>query len=239
MKNKILYMTVLALAAFALAGCQKITTEGYTKVTQVPYIEIVGGDDIIMIGDTYVDTQGCRAEDAEGKDVTSQATSKNNIKARVGAYTVTYTIKNADGAPSHAYRTVYVVHPTAIANLYLAECTFGSLHFTGAPIFVTDTKTKDDNGNIIYEIDDMLGGLYFWGRYPGYEPTYDFHAEANVVINADNTVTQDGDAGDWYFASSSPVVLTGGTFDPATRTWDLNVTAGATAGKVILRAITK
>ena len=239
MKNKILYLAVFALATFALAGCQKITTEGFTKVTHVPTIGIEGGYDIIYVGETYVDTQGYWAKDPEGKDITNQVELTNNVRNKVGAYEATYTVRNADGAPARAYRPVFVAHPTDIVNVYLAECIFGARHYYNTPIFVTDTGKVDDDGNIIYEIDDLLGGLQFNGINPGFEPTYDFHAEGNVVIAADNTVSQEGETGDYYFSASQPVVLNGGTFDPETRTWDLDVNYGTTKGQVILRAITK
>ena len=84
-----------------------------------------------------------------------------------------------------------------------------------------------------------MGGFQFYGLNPGFEPTYDFHAEADFKINDDNTVTQVGETGNWYFAASAGVALKDGTFDPATRTFNFSVSYGSGTLTVILVAISK
>lgn len=232
MKNKIFYLMVFALAAFTLAGCEK-TTEGKTRITYYATIDLLGNlPTVTYLSDPYVE-EGCEAV-MKGEDVTSQVVITPNVNTnKIGVYSVSYSVTNEDGFPANTTRTVYVVDPSSIANLYLAECIFGARHFYNTPIFITD------NVDGTYKIDDLIGGLQFNGINPGFEPDYDFHAEGNVAIASDNSVSQVGETGPYYFSSSQPVKLNGGTFDPETRTFNLSVNYGATAGTVILRALTK
>lgn len=50
---------------------------------------------------------------------------------------------------------------------------------------------------------------------PGIEPMYDFHAEAKLKLNADNTLTLIK-VGNWYFASELALSLTEGKYNPET-----------------------
>ena len=131
-------------------------------------------------------------------------------------------------------RKIYVVDPTSIATLYLGESQTATRHFYDAPIYITD------NGDGTYQVDDLIGGLQFHGINPGFEPTYDFHAEADIRIAADNTVTQVGKTGSWYFGDRGTVVkLVDGTYNPTTKIFVLNVDYGGSPLTVTLRAITK
>lgn len=230
MKNKFLYL-IVALATLAFTGCQK-TTEGMTRITYYATVDLIGGPEVVYIGESFVD-EGCYAE-MNGEDVTDQVITTNNINNnRIGVYQISYSVINKDGFPGGALRTVYVVNPSSIANLYLGESEFGTRHYYDAPIYITD------NGDGTYKVDDLLGGLMFYGLNPGLEPAYDFHAEGSIAIAPDNTVSQVGPTGAYYFGGSNPVSVTSGTFNPDTRTFYLNVNYGATPGKVTLRSITK
>jgi hypothetical protein len=141
---------------------------------------------------------------------------------------------NEDGFSASASRTVYVVDPTSVATLYFGESQTSTRHYYDAPIYITD------NGDGTYLVDDLIGGFQFNGVNAGLEPSYDFHAEAVISIAADNTVSQIGETGSWYFGDRGTVVkLETGTFDPATRTFVLNIDYGGTPLTVTLRAITK
>ena len=65
------------------------------------------------------------------------------------------------------------------------------------------------------------------GRYPGYEPTYDFHLESTIKLNADNTIELVECIGDnWYFGKD--MTLTEGSYDPTTGTVKLSLVFSGT-----------
>ena len=232
MKKNILFTMTLALVALAVTSCGDKESEGLSRITYYPSIELLGNSyAVINLGETYED-EGCYAEQ-NGQDVSDKVVISSNINNnRVGAYTMRYAAYNEDGFSAVASRTVYVVDPNAtIATIY-----FGYVRgYENAPL------TISDNGDGTYHVEDLMGGWYCMGIYPGYEEAYgyDFHAEADIAIADDNTVTQIGDTGDWYFADSAPVSLAGGTYDPDTKTFNLDVNYGANVISVILKAITK
>ena len=106
-------------------------------------------------------------------------------------------------------------------------------HYYDALIYITD------NGDGTYHLDDLMGGFQFNGLNPGFEPTYDFHAEVDIRVNDDNSVELASEVGSWYFSGSVALGLTSGSYDPATRTFTLNVDYGGTPMTVILSAISK
>lgn len=232
MKNKLLYLMVFALALL-VSSCDDESTAGMTRITYYPTIEVLGNPSVVLnIGESYVE-EGCYAE-LNGEDVSDKVVISSNIKSdKVGIYSISYAAFNEDGFSASASRTVYVVNPTSIATLYYGESQTATRHYYDAPIFITD------NGDGTYQVDDLIGGFQFHGLNPGFEPTYDFHAEANIKIAADNTVSMVGEVGSWYFAGSVALKLTSGTYDPATKTFVLNVDYGGTPLTVTLRAITK
>lgn len=217
-----------------VSSCDDESTAGMTRITYYPTIELLGSPSVVLnLGESYAD-EGCYAE-LNGEDVSSQVIVQSGVNSsKVGIYSISYIAYNEDGFSATASRTVYVVDPSSVATLYFGESQTATRHYYDAPIYVTD------NGNGTYLVDDILGGFQFHGLNPGFEPTYDFHAEAVIKINDDNTVSQIGDTGSWYFGDRGTVVkLESGTFDPATRTFELSVDYGGTPMTVTLRAITK
>lgn len=214
MKKNILFPVFLALVAFVAASCDK-DSEGLSRITYYPSVEILGEPEVIInIGETYED-EGCYAE-LNGEDVSNQIVISSNVNnQRIGIYSINYAAYNEDGFSAVASRTVYVVDPNSVATIYTGEI----LGRYGAPIFVTD------NGDGTYHIDDLMAGYYFYHTYPGYEEAYgyDLHAEADIVIADDNTITQVR-GGSWYF--SAEVNLDSGIYDPDTKTFHLNVKYG-------------
>lgn len=232
MKNKLLYLMVFALALL-VSGCDD-DTAGKTGITYYPTIEILGSKSVVInIGESYVE-EGCYAE-LNGEDISDQIVTKSNVNSnKFGFYTISYLAFNEEGFSATTSRTIIVVDPTSIATLYYGESQTATRHYFDAPIYITD------NGNGTYLLDDILGGLQFHGINPGFEPTYDFHAEANIKIAADNTVSQVGETGSWYFGDRGTVAnIVDGTFDPATRIFKLNVNYGGGPLSVTLRPITK
>lgn len=210
--KKILYI-LMALTLVAVS-CEK-TTEGLTGITYYPVITLNGDYGVVYLGETY-DDPGCVAV-MNGEDITSQVTVNSNIDPnQVGEYSVTYTAVNEQGFSATAVRQVYVVHESSIANMYLSVVNGG---IDGGIVYISDA------GDGTYEVSDVCGGFYSYYRYPGYDAYgYDFYAEAKFSIAADGTITQVGDANNWYFGDpADPTSMGNGVYDAAARTfsWDL------------------
>lgn len=200
---------MLALAAPVLTSCSDDETEGKSRITTYAVLELKGSAyETVQMGTAFNDP-GCVAtlgtEDVSSQIVTSGTVNTNQL----GYYTLSYKVVNSDGFAATASRTVAVVDKNNFASTYFAESQYGSRHYYNAPIEITD------NGDGTYEIEDLAGGFYCYGRYPGYEPTYDFHLESIIKLNADNTIEIVECNGDnWYWGES--MTLTTGTYDPAT-----------------------
>lgn len=200
---------MLALAAPVLTSCSDDETEGKSRITTYAVLELNGSAyETVQMGTAYNDP-GCVAtlgtEDVSSQIVTSGTVNTNQL----GYYTLSYKVVNSDGFAATASRTVAVVDKNNFASTYFAESQYGSRHYYNAPIEI------EDNGDGTYTIEDLAGGFYCYGRYPGYEPTYDFHLESIIKLNADNTIEIVECNGDnWYWGES--MTLTSGTYDPAT-----------------------
>ena len=212
MKKNILFMTMLAMAGFTLSSCSDKETEGTSRITTYAVLELNGDAyETVQLGSSYNDP-GCTAkmgdEDVTDKIVTDGAVNTNEL----GYYDLSYRVINADGFAATASRTVAVVDKANFASPYFAESQYGSRHFYNAPIAI------EDNGDGTYTIEDLAGGFYSYGRYPGYDAMgYDFFLDATLSLNADNTINLVECNGDnWFWGE--PMTLTSGTYDPATGT---------------------
>jgi hypothetical protein len=217
MKKNIIYAMLLALGVITLASCDK-DTEGLSRITTYAVLEMNGESFVkVNVGGSFNDP-GCVAT-MGGEDVTDQIQVNSNVDtSKPGFYNVNYVVYNDDGFPASASRTVMVVDPNNFAGVYLGESEFGSRHYYNAPINIT----KRADGTFL--IDDLAGGFYCYGRYPGYEPTYDFHLEAILQLNADNTIEVLAQ-GNWYWGD--PMEDVSGSYDPATGTIKLVMDFGA------------
>lgn len=217
MKKNIIYAMLLALGVITLASCDK-DTEGLSRITTYAVLEMNGESFVkVNVGGSFNDP-GCVAT-MGGEDVTDQIQVSSNVDtSKPGFYNVNYVVYNDDGFPASASRTVMVVDPNNFAGVYLGESEFGSRHYYNAPINIT----KRADGTFL--IDDLAGGFYCYGRYPGYEPTYDFHLEAILQLNADNTIEVLAQ-GSWYWGD--PMEDVSGSYDPATGTIKLVMDFGA------------
>ncbi len=212
MKKNILFMTMLAMAGFTLSSCSDKETEGTSRITTYAVLELNGDAyETVQLGSSYNDP-GCTAkmgdEDVTDKIVTDGAVNTNKL----GYYDLSYRVINADGFAATASRTVAVVDKANFASPYFAESQYGSRHFYNAPIAI------EDNGDGTYTIEDLAGGFYSYGRYPGYDAMgYDFFLDATLSLNADNTINLvECNGANWYWGE--PMTLTSGTYDPATGT---------------------
>ena len=228
MKNIFKTMAFL-LTIISFVSCHDITTDGVTRITYYPSITVLGDALVIVTqGTTYTDA-GCKV-DLNGEDVTDKVTVVSTVNSNeIGIYSVTYTSVNDDGFSVSASRQVFVVNPNSFASVYWGESQYGTRHYYGAPIMI---KKRSDG---TYLIDDLAGGFYFYGRYPGYEPSYDFHLEAILKLEADNTITLLS-VGSWYW-DGTKMSLTSGSFDPDTQTIKMTLNFGGSPLYVTLTGV--
>lgn len=221
---------ICALTTLSLVSCDE-STGGYTRITYYPSITILGEPStVVYLGENYVDG-GCLVE-MNGKDVTDQATITSNVNTNaVGIYSVTYSATNEDGFSKSSSRTVIVANPGNFATVYKGESEYGTRHYYGAPIIISERA----DGSFL--IDDITGGFYFHGRYPGYEPSYDFHAESVLTLETDNSITLVS-VGSWYFAGN-PLSITTGEYDPVSGNITLVLDFAGTPFYVNLTPVTK
>ena len=193
-------------------SCSK-DSEGLTKITTYAVITLNGGNVVTTpVGQPFVDP-GCVAMQGT-EDVSANVTVTGNVNtSKLGFYTLVYRVVNEEGFPASATRTVAVVDPNNFASAYLASCSYGTRSYSNLKIFITD------NGDGTYSIDDLAGGLYCQGRYPGYEAYgYDFWYDDKLKLDG-TTVTLAGDMGDgmnWYW--EEPLDVLDGTYDAETGT---------------------
>lgn len=210
------YISIILAAALTLfvVGCEK-ESAGVTRITYYPVISLVGDYVTVPIGGSFAEP-GYSA-DMNGEDITSQVKVTDDIdNSKVGHYTVKYSAINADGIAAVATRDVYVINPGKINNMYFSHTWMGSRDYKDLPIQI------DEYGPGMYLIEDLCGGFYCLGRYPGYEAYgYDFWAEAVFSVGADNSISILG-AGGWYFKTSFDYNNFVGTYDPATGVLDYN-----------------
>jgi len=199
----------------ALASCSGDDQLTDTRVTHYATIDLKGDEFIVLnAGDTFTEPGYTATEGTE--DITSKVIVTNPVNTNVGGfYNIVYSVSNKDNFSSQVSRTVMVVNHNSLASAYFGD----NGYVDEVPI------TIKDNGNGTYTIDDLMCGYYFAYRYPGYEPTYDFHLECIVQLNADNTLTQVGQ-GSWYF-SSAPTMAEG-AYDPETGTVTWTTSNGLT-----------
>ena len=195
MKKNLIIILSVALTLLAV-GCKK-TTEGVTNVTHYVDIQLLGDNPYVsLLGGAYQEP-GYTAT-YMGQDYTSQVTIESNVDTSYpGVYQVTYSAVNPDGFSFPRTREVYVLNPGGVANIYVGHCwnSSKSRDYDGITIVVSEVADG------IYAIDDLCGGFYWAGVYPGYEPTYNFHATTYFTLDDDGSMII-LDWEDWYFVKS-------------------------------------
>lgn len=204
------YIPIFLAVALALlfVSCEK-ESAGVTKITYYPVFSIKGDNPLVVtIGNSFVDP-GFSATMA-GKDITDKVEVSSNVDTNtMGVYTVSYSATNEDGYSYAASRKVIVANPGHVDNVYSADSKMGSRHYEGCITVIT----LDPQG--YYVIDDLCGGFYYYGRYPGYEPTYNFHAKTAFILNQDYTIKVIG-KWNWYFVNSFDYGNVVGGLNPST-----------------------
>lgn len=225
--RKIFYCILMGGLFMGTATSCDDSTEDLSKVTYFAELNLKGDDFVkLSLGETYTEP-GYEATE-NGEDISERVKVSGSVNsATPGFYNLVYSVANVDGFSVSKTRQVMVVDPDHFASAYQGESQAGTRHYTGAPILITE------NEDGTYLIDDLLEGLQFYGMNPGFEPMYDFHAEAKVKLNDDNTLSL-LEVGNWYFASQLTLSLTEGKYNPETGVVTMTVDYGGTPLSVTL-----
>jgi hypothetical protein len=188
MKKNILYSMLFALVALMVTSCGDKKSEGLSRFTYYPTIELEGDSYLVWDkGTPWVDPG--YSSILNGEDVTSAVTVSGTPDVTTsGIYEMTYTtMKNEDGFDASASRTVVVLDPNSkIEGFYLtqpdsyrirqgAEVAYGNAY----EILIID------NGDGTVFVDDILGGWYC--QRAGYGTNYCLYG--TLAIAEDGTVT--------------------------------------------------
>ena len=234
MKKSLICLLISALALVNLTSCDK-DSEGLTQITTYAVITLEGGPLVkVNKGAAFTDPGYTAMQGAE--DVTGNVTVSGNVNTnKCGFYTITYRCVNPDGFPATEQRTVMVVDPNSPASAYLSSVKYGSRSYSNLHIMITD------NGDGTYSIDDLAGGLYCQGRYPGYEAYgYDFWYDADNLSISPNGVSLVGGMGDgsnWYWGE--PLDVVNGKYDPQTGKISYGAAFGGDPSDAISVVLTK
>ena len=186
MKKNIFLVMMLAMVSFALTSCGDKDSEGKSRFTYYPVLELAGDEYMVVDkGSTFQDP-GYSAT-LNGEDVSSQVTVNSNVNTgKSGIYTVVYSIVNSDGIAANAKRTVVVLDPTnAVEGFYLVTPDSYRLRQGAQVAYGRAFEILIiDNGDGSYDVDDMLGGWYC--QRAGYGTKYAM--EATITIAGDGTV---------------------------------------------------
>ena len=188
MKKNILYTMLFAMAALLVTSCGDKESEGLSRFTYYPTIDLEGGSYVVWDKGTTWQDPGYVSK-MNGEDVTSEVTITGTPDVnKSGIYTMTYTTKkNDDGFDASASRTVVVIDPNSeIEGFYLtqpdsyrvrqgAQVAYGRAY----EILVID------NGDGTVYVDDLLGGWYC--QRAGYGTRYALGG--TLAIAADGTVS--------------------------------------------------
>jgi hypothetical protein len=188
MKKNIIYSMLFALVALVMTSCGDKKSEGLSRITYYPSIELQGDSYVVWEKGTPFVEPGYVSL-LNGEDVTDKVTIATNLDVnKSGIYTVSYTtMKNEDGFDASASRTVVVLDPNSpIEGFYLTQPNSYRVR-EGAQ--VAYGKAFEilviDNGDGTVSVDDLLGGWYC--QRAGYGTRY---ALAGVLsIGADGSVT--------------------------------------------------
>ena len=173
MKKNIIYSMLFALVALVMTSCGDKKSEGLSRITYYPSIELEGDSYVVWEkGTPYVDPGYTSL--MNGEDVTAGVTvSGAPDGSRSGIFKVTYTtIKNEDGFDASASRTVVVLDPNSdIEGFYLNQATsYRSYNGNDVAYGNAFEILVIDNGNGTLTVDDLFGGWY--AQRAGYGNNY-------------------------------------------------------------------
>ena len=147
MKKNIFFAMMLALVSFALTSCGDKETEGLSRFTYYPVLELEGDGYMVVGKGTTFQDPGFSAT-LNGEDVSSQVTVSSNVNTnKSGVYTVVYSIKNEDGIAANAKRTVVVLDLNSAVDLnyvvQVATTELGMVRSTSGQIRTYDSSESE------------------------------------------------------------------------------------------------
>ena len=173
MKKNVLYTMLFAVVALLVTSCGDKTSEGMSRFTYYPTIELEGDSYLVWDkGTPFVDPG--YTSTMNGEDVTGQVTVSGSVDTnKSGIYTLTYTtMKNEDGFDASASRTVVVLDPNSdIEGFYLTQPTsYRSYNGNDVAYGRSYEILVIDNGDGTLDVDDLFGGWY--AQRAGYGANY-------------------------------------------------------------------
>ena len=178
--KKIFNFLVGAVVAMTLASSCTKESEGLTRITYYPVLELEGETTMLVDKGSNYTEPGYTAT-LNGEDVSADVVVESNVNtSKSGIYSVVYSIVNEDGFSSVANRTVivfdfedpvegiYTVDPSSYRLYNGAQTAFGRAF----QIYVLA------NGDGTYFVDDILGGWYC--QRAGYGTNYAMQAHIKV-----------------------------------------------------------
>lgn len=218
MKKNYLYLAMFALVALFATSCEKVTTEGLTRITYYPQLTLEGETTIILDKGGSYEEPGYSAV-LNGEDVTDDVEVNSNVDiTKSGVYSITYTVVNEDGFASSAGRTIIVLDPNdPVEGFYYTDPTSYRIAAATTEYGGEFEVLVIGNGDGTYNVDDVLAGWY--AQRAGYGTDYAMQGLINVAADGAvsllyNYVPGWGDAAD---------DMTDATFDAATKTIKWNV----------------
>lgn len=187
--KKIIYFAIGAVVAMTLAASCTKESEGLTRITYYPVLELEGETTMLVDKGSNFAEPGYTAT-LNGEDVSADVKVESNVNtSKSGIYSVVYSIVNADGFSSVAKRTVivfdfedpvegiYTVDPSSYRLYNGAQLAFGRAF----QIYVLA------NGDGTYLVDDILGGWYC--QRAGYGTNYAMQATISISGGSVNLIT--------------------------------------------------
>ena len=178
---------LFAVVALLVTSCGDKTSEGMSRFTYYPTIELEGDSYLVWDKGTpwqepgYVSTMN-------GEDVTSEVTVSGAPDVnKSGIYSITYTTKkNSDGFDASATRTVVVLDPNSeIEGFYLTQPdSYRSYNGNDVAYKNAYEILIIDNGDGTLTVDDLFGGWY--AQRAGYGTNY--AAFGYISLAEDGTV---------------------------------------------------
>ena len=187
MKKNVLYTMLFAVVALLVTSCGDKESEGKSRFTYYPTIELEGDTYLVwdkgtpFVDPGYVSTMN-------GEDVTAEVIISGTPDVnKSGIYTMTYTTKkNDDGFDASASRTVVVLDPnSAVEGFYLTQPDSYRTYNGNEVAFGNAFEILIiDNGDGTLYVDDLFGGWYC--QRAGYGTKYAMGG--TISLAADGTV---------------------------------------------------
>lgn len=162
MKKNIFFAMILALVSFAMTSCGDKDSEGLSRMTYYPILELAGDSYMVVDKGTAFNDPGFTAT-LNGEDVSDQVNVNSNLNMqKSGVYTIVYSIKNSDGITANARRTVIVLDPSnPVEGFYMCQASSYRLREGAQVAYGSDFEILIiDNEDGTYSVDDLLGGWY-------------------------------------------------------------------------------